>query len=202
MGRAESESGCRVGTPARTGRRRATGLPARSCAPVLQRPEFDRTFGRGSPAPCPALGPAPQACAENGAGCYATSTPRGRLQHRASQLAGQGCKRAGPGLSCTSRVGPIWTQVLRPNLLWAPKGCALHPCAHAAPPVCDWFPRSANTQQPQKLRRRMASYHLFFLLSPPAFPRMLPRLHQAHRQAGFFPRWHPRPPPQRPSRPT
>lgn len=48
----------------------------------------------------------------------------------------------------------------------------------------------------------MASYHLFFLLSPPAFPRMLPRLHQAHRQAGFFPRWHPRPPPQRPSRPT
>lgn len=78
-----------------------------------------------------------------------------------------------PGFTSPSTPG---AQGMRP---------APHP--HAAPPICDWFPRSANTQQPQKLRAGMAPYlFLFQPFSPPRFA------------TSFFPRWRPRPPPQRP----
>lgn len=182
LGRAGAESGGQDNLP-------GPRLPARSCAPGPRGPRFSRPQRRGGPSPSPALGPAGRACAGNGARCYATSIPRRRRQHRASGLPGPGCKRAGARraqLPEPDRSAPrihVPTYAGRQGMRPAP-----HP--HAASRVCDWFPRSANTQQPQKSRAGMAPY--LFVSEPFSPPRFAARC---------FPRWHPRPPPA-PAAPT
>ena len=116
LGRAGAESGCGGRYPTLARRRRGGGA-----ARALQYPWPTGTWicpappRRGSPAPSPALGPPGLASAGNRGRCYATPIPRRRRQQRVSRLPGPGCMRTGPGLSPTSRPGPIWTQGSRPN---------------------------------------------------------------------------------------